>query len=757
LRNFRPRAADAAGTGMERRLAAILAADVVGYSRLMEADEAGTFARLRAHRKELVEPAIAAHRGRVFKLMGDGLLAEFASVVDAVECAVALQRGMAERNAAAPADHRIEFRIGVNLGDVIVEKDEAGTTDIHGDGVNLAARLQQLAEPGGVCVSQTVVNHVGNKVAVGFDYVGEQRVKNIAQPVRVYRVLTDGAAPVRKTPWRKWRWPAAAAALALVLAAGIVAWLRPWEQPTFEAAAVERMALPLPDKPSIVVLPFANMSGSADDEYFADGMTEDLTTDLSRLSGLFVISRNTAFTYKGKAVKPAQVAEELGVRYILEGSVRRGGEEVRINAQLIDALSGGHVWADRYDGSLADVFALQDKVTNAIVDALALRLANAEQLIAAQSDTSVPAAHDAYLRGLEHYRRTTADDYAKAIPYLEEAVRLDADYGRAYGTLAMLYLRTYTRGYAPRLGLSRPQALDKAKQYMLEAQKHPTSVSHQAAGYIKVVDNRHKAAIAEFQEAITLDPGDSWSYVFMGWALSCAGRAAEAIPHIRTGMRLDPHYPPTFLWFLGHAQFGAEDYEAAAESLEGVAKLSPDDDAALELLVATYGLLGRPEEAKDALARANGVRIKRGGLPLTVFDSGDFRFARSSDRNRVKKGYRLAGVPETLADGEFANRLTPDEIRSLVFGHRLRGRDPDTGTEHAASFTADGAVTASGNWAWSNGGVAVIIGEQLCFKWSDHIGADCVTIFRNPGGTRQNENEFIWYDRNGARPFSPLE
>jgi tetratricopeptide (TPR) repeat protein len=284
-------------------------------------------------------------------------------------------------------------------------------------------------------------------------------------------------------------------------------------------------------------------------------------------------------------------------------------------------------------------------------------------------------------------------------------------------------------------------------------------VSHQAAGYDYVLSQRYKQATAELQEAITLDPGDSWSYVFMGWALSSAGRAAEGIPHIQTGMRLDPHYPPTFLWFLGHAQFGAEDYASAAESLEGMTKLSPDDDAALQMLVATYGHLGRTEEAKNTIARLNDIRVKGGGVPLTVFDAADFRFSRSADRNRVKKGLRLAGVPESFTMSEFAdeNRLSPDEIRSLVFGHRLHGRNMWSGKEHAASFAADGAATASGGWAWSSRSVAAIVGEQLCFKWGDYTGADCVTLFRNPGGTKEKENEFIWYDRNGALTFSQVE
>ncbi|MGH7184888.1 MAG: adenylate/guanylate cyclase domain-containing protein, partial [Pseudomonadota bacterium] len=350
----------------QRHLAAIFAADVVGYARLMEADEEGTLRRLQGVFREVVEPAIATHHGRLVKTTGDGLLAEFHSVVDALRCAVALQQGAGGRDAALSADRRIMFRIGINLGDVMVAGD-----DIFGDGVNVAARLEGLADSGGILLSGTAYDQLKKTVEVGFEYLGAQRVKNIAEPVRVYRVLTDPGS-VGKTVGtveprdRSRLWRAIAAVLALAGAAAGLAWWQPWT-PNMEPASVDRMALPLPDKPSIVVLPFANMSGDSGQDYFADGITEDLTTDLSSLAGLFVIARNTAFTYKGRAVTPAKLAEELGVRYLVEGSVRRAGDVVRINAQLIDAVSGGHAWAKRFDGSLTDLFALHEQVTAEVV------------------------------------------------------------------------------------------------------------------------------------------------------------------------------------------------------------------------------------------------------------------------------------------------------------------------------------------------------------------------------------------------------
>jgi TolB-like protein/class 3 adenylate cyclase len=363
---------------MERRLAAILAADVVGYSRLMEADEADTLAALKGHRKELIDPEIAAHSGRMVKLMGDGALVEFSSVVDALACAVAIQKAMRERNQGAPEDRRIDFRIGVHLGDIIVEGE-----DLYGDGVNVAARLEGLAEPGGVCISQQTYDHIGTKLDLGYEDLGEQQVKNIARSVRAYRVVLDGAAP-RQALTAKRRGPSAlqvlgsAGVIALIGAGlGLGLW-RPWA-PDIEPVPVERMAFPLPEKPSIAVLPFDNLGGDPEQDYFTDGITEDLITDLSKVSGLFVIARHSSFAYKGKGVDVRDIAQDLGVRYVLEGSVRRAGDQVRINAQLIDATTGGHLWAERYDGALTDVFALQDQVTRQIVAALSVTLTPDEQ------------------------------------------------------------------------------------------------------------------------------------------------------------------------------------------------------------------------------------------------------------------------------------------------------------------------------------------------------------------------------------------
>jgi TolB-like protein/class 3 adenylate cyclase len=405
-----------------RRLAAILAADVVGYSRLMEADEEGTLRRVRCDLHDLFEPKIAEHDGRLIKTTGDGLLAEFQSVVEAVRCAIEVQREAPERSASLPEAQRIKFRIGINLGDIIVEEG-----DIYGDGVNVAARLESLADPGGILLSGTAFDQVKTKIEVGFDYLGEQRVKNIREPVRVYRILLDPKEVGRKLRYVKlrrgrWRW-LAVAALGLLIVAGIEVWMASSRAPPIAGP-------PLPDRPSIAVLPFANMSDDPKQEYFAEGITDDLITDLSKVEGLFIIARNSTAKYKGQSASVAEVSKALGVRYLLEGTVQRAGEQVRINARLIDAVSGGDVWADRFDGSLSEVFSLQDDVTRSITDALAIKLTPAEEQSIGRKETTVAAAYDAFLKGWSHFLDSTPDGYAKAIPYFEKAIRLDPNYGR---------------------------------------------------------------------------------------------------------------------------------------------------------------------------------------------------------------------------------------------------------------------------------------------------------------------------------------
>jgi adenylate cyclase len=754
---------------VQRRLAAILVADVVGYSRLMERDEGGTLAALKGLLKDLLGPLVTEHHGRIVKVMGDGVLVEFDSAVNAVACAVQLQKRVVAENDGIADDRRMVLRIGVNLGDVIAEGG-----DLYGDGVNVAARLEGLAEAGGVMISSTVYDHVEKKLAVGFEFQGEQRVKNIDKPVRVYRVLTDPAVAgktisVAGMTTRWWRRPTIAAGmLLLVVTAGAAVWLRPWE-PRFEPN------LPLPDKPSIAVLPFTNLTADPNEDYLANGIADDLTTDLSRISGLFVIARNSTFAYKGKSIDVRDVAQELGVHYVLQGSVQRAGDQVRINAQLVDATTGGHRWAERYDGSIADIFALQDKVTNAVADTLALQLTEAERLVLHQDETSVATAYVAFLRGWEHYRRTTPQDFAKAIPYFEEAIKLDPNYGRAYAALALVYAQTYAFRWSygaagspgavgsdvlrAQLQISDGEALARARQYLLEAQKRPTALTHHVAGILLQTQWLHSQAIAEIKEAIALEPGEPWNYAVMSWILTSAGRPAEAVQHIRTAMRLDPHSPAFFTFLLGLADFSLEHFEEAAASLERVTRLNPDSEYdALLLLAATYGHLGRQQDASSAVSRFNAIRVERGDIPITIATAPPFDYSKFPDMERLDRGLGLAGVPESLLSDQFiaGNQLTADAVRQLFVGHRLRGRTFATGEEHAASITTDGSATLSGNWGSFTDGNVQFNDDEICYVRSGGVRF-CGIVVRNPGGSRAMENELIWIDARGAFTFSQVE
>jgi TolB-like protein/class 3 adenylate cyclase len=620
----------------ERRLTTILAADVVGYSRLMADDETGTLNSLKALRREVFEPKTAEYRGRVVKLMGDGTLMEFASVVDAVAFAVNVQRAMALRNADIPENQRITYRIGINIGDIIVEGD-----DIYGDGVNVAARLEALAEPGGICVSRPVHTQIEGKVDLAFEDLGEQEVKNIPKPVQVFRVLLDAPATERgtvaaATAKRPIRWPMVAGGLALlVIVAGIALWQRPWA-PREEPTSVEAMAFPLPDKPSIAVLPFNNMSDNTSQEYFADGMTEDLITDLSKISDLFVIARNSSFSYKGRQVKVRQVAEELGVRYVLEGSVRRAGDEVRINAQLIDATTGGHLWAERYDGTLDDVFDFQDQVTGQIVAALAVNLTGDEQAQEIRYGTDNAAAHDAYLQGWAHYKLLTPGALAKAVPFFEEAVSLDPGYAQAHAALAALYWNVFKNDWAFDLGMPSSRAESRANEHLEEALKAPTPLAHILQARMFADWGFPGEAVTEAEKAVALD-----------------GNNATALAE--QAMRLDPHGPPSYLITFGAAQFGMELFEEAASTFERAVKRNPHNDLPLIYLAASYGHLGRIKDGDAAIETANELRDLAGMGTLSLepranefwspFEGGiDFkRFGGKAAQERLRAG--LADIP----------------------------------------------------------------------------------------------------------------
>ena len=541
----------------ERRLAAILSADVVGYSKLMGVDEEGTLARWTAHRSELVDLQFSAHRGRIVKLMGDGMLVEFTSVVDAVRCAVAIQRGMAARNEDEAEDRQIILRIGINLGDIIVEGD-----DIHGDGVNVAARLQGLAAPGGVSVSGKVHDEVLGKVEAVFEDLGEKSVKNIAQPIRVYAVTSADETTAKQGD--------------------------------------EIEALPLPSKPSIAVLPFDNMSGDPEQEYFSDGMTEDIITDLSKISGLFVIARNSVFTYKGQAVDISEVGRKFGVRYVLEGSVRKASNRVRITAQLIEATTNGHLWAERYDRELDDIFTLQDEMTQQIVGALKVTLAPDESSRELRVPTNNLDAYDAFLRGAEAQRRFTQASMAEARQHFAHAITLDARYAEAYASLSWVSFLEWEWGWStdPEQTFAR---FEESSQKAVELDE-TLAWARAMRGWALLWEYQYERAIAEGEQAVRLDPNSADAHWLLANVLRMAGQPEDALESLERAMRLDPRYPAIYLFSLGETYRALRQYPEAIAALKRSLSRAPDMEVAYRFLAVAYSEAGQEEDARAAAA-----------------------------------------------------------------------------------------------------------------------------------------------------------
>jgi len=524
-----------------RKLTAVFSADVAGYSRLMGEDEVETVKTLTAYRKIMGE-LIQQHRGRVIDSPGDNILAEFVSVVDAVQCAVAAQNEFKSRNAELPENRRMEFRIGVNLGDVIEEESR-----IYGDGVNIAARLEALADPGGICISKTAFDHIESKLPLGYEYLGEQQVKNIAKPVGAYRVLmeprvtvAEGRKKEEAVPgWRRKAIVAGGVAIALVVITALI-WNFYFRTPPTEVASKERMAFPLTDKPSIAVLPFVNMSDDPKQEYFSDGMAEDLITDLSRIPSLLVISRNSSFAFKGKSMGAKEIAEKLDVQYVLEGSVRKANDQVRINAQLIDAKTEHHLWAERYDGSLRDIFTLQDRITQKIVASLALKLTEGELEQLYLKETKNVEAYNAFLKGLRSYYMYSAEGIVEAISFFEEAIKLDPNYSRAYAGLARAYQMSPVFVAHKLLGISFKESHLRKMHYLGIAMKNPTSLSQRVAAWELMKERQWEEGVAHQKSACALDPSDQRALQDMGWFLVYAGRPDESFEYINRALRIDP-------------------------------------------------------------------------------------------------------------------------------------------------------------------------------------------------------------------------
>jgi adenylate cyclase len=597
---------------VERRLAAILAADVAGYSRLVGIDEEGTLAALRRLRRELIDPSLAEHRGRIVKTTGDGLLAEFASVVDALRCAAAVQRAMAERNAALPADRRLEFRIGIHQGDIVVEDG-----DIFGDGVNVAARLEALAEPGGICVSARVQEDATGRLDLVFADLGEQALKNIARPVRVYRVRTTLTHPVAGAPGSP-----------LSRNAGEGA-------ERSEAGEGGSAALALPDKPSIAVLPFQNMSGDPEQEYFVDGMVEEIITALSRIRWLFVIARNSTFTYKGQAVDVKRVGRELGVRYVLEGSVRKGGGRVRITAQLVEAETGAHLWAERFDGSLEKVFELQDQVATAVAGVIEPALLGAEVARTAGRPTTDFSAYDAYLRAYATLF-SPGKEIPDALHLLEQVIARDPNFGPALAAAAMCCSRMIVDGSSENAAADRRKGTDFARRALTVAGDDAVTLANAAFALAGFGGDLH-SMIAIVERALSLNPSFARGWYISGYLMLLAGDLDRTIECAETAERLSPRVrggvgSPSQV--IGAALVLSRRFEEAIPRLEGNSSPLP-----LRWLAACYAHLGRFDEAREVAARLR-------ALGAAVVPDYPLPYRRPEHRELLLSGLRLAAGEE---------------------------------------------------------------------------------------------------------------
>ncbi|MER8522271.1 adenylate/guanylate cyclase domain-containing protein [Mesorhizobium sp. M0644] len=573
---------------MEQRLAAILAADMAGYSRLMEADESGTLARLRTHRIELVDPAIAKNKGRIIKTTGDGMLVEFQSVTDAVKCAVEIQQRMKRRNSDVPQERRIEFRIGINLGDIIFDDE-----DIFGDGVNIASRIEQLADVGGICVTAAVATQIADRLEIAMEDLGEKTLKNISRPVRLYRVGFDSPA-----------------------------------LPEVEA----KRSI---SKPSIVVLPFTNMSGDPEQEFFADGLTEDIITELSRHHELFVISRNSSFVYKNRAVNVREVAEKLTVQYLVEGSVRKIGDRVRVTVQLIDTANDAHIWADKYDRKLDDIFAIQDEVTAAIAATLPGRVEAAQRDQLARAKPANMAAYECVLAAKVLHHRSTVADNERAQTLIERAVTLDPNYAHAHAWRACILGQAWVHNWCEdrdAIWNNIMAALDRA----LALDNNDADV-HRILAAVNVNNNELTTARYHQERALALNPNYDLVVVQQGELLTWLGRPEEGIEWIRKAMQLNPHHPERFWSHLGKAHFAARQY---GEAIEAFMHLSTMDSAQHAFAAACYGWLG------DEIAAAAHLGKIRTLDPQFDLDSfiATLHFAQESDVQHVREGLLKAGI-----------------------------------------------------------------------------------------------------------------
>jgi TolB-like protein/tetratricopeptide (TPR) repeat protein len=584
---------------VERRLAAVLAADVAGYSLLMGIDEEGTLARLKAVRKTLLDLAVASHHGRIVKTTGDGMLVEFASAVDAARCAAEVQLGMADQNAGAPLERRIEFRIGIHVGDIIIDDN-----DIFGDGVNIAARLEGIAEPGGVCISDDAYRQIRGKVEIACDDMGIQTLKNIVEPMRTWRVRLGVSAPTTTRPFTQ--------------------------------------TYALPDKPSIAVLPFQNMSGDPEQEYFADGVVEDITTALSRIRWLFVISRNSSFTYKGKTIDIKQVGRDLGVRYVLEGSVRKIGSRVRITGQLIDVSTNAHLWADRFDGGLDDIFDLQDKVASSVIGAIAPKIELAEMERSARKTENLQA-YDYYLRGMALIYRFTREGHQEAMPLLERAIDLDPKFAMAHAAVAAWYITS--KAYAwKKFDKQEIARIEKLARGLLKLEGDDARVLAPAGQVLSYVVGNVEEGASLLSQAVVLDPNFALARLWLGGASLYLGEIDTSLEQFKYALRLSPRDPRIFLAQTGlaNAYFLAGDIGEASKWATAAVRQFPDYVYSHRVSIACFAMSGQLDQARQSLQLA--LQLDPSQRISRIYERTPFR--RPEHVRKFAEAFRAAGMPE---------------------------------------------------------------------------------------------------------------
>lgn len=731
---------------LSSRLAAILHADIVGYSRLSGADELGTHRTVRTY-LNLIGNIVESYGGRVVNYAGDAVLAEFGTVAEAVTSAVVIQREFAGRNEGLPDEQQIRFRIGINLGDVIVDG-----TDIFGDGVNVAARMQGLAEPGRICITDSVRRTLGRKLSIEFEDLGLQEVKNIAEPVRAWQVRAEPEvvvpAPAQHarsfSRARRLWFPAALALLILILAAGSLLWT------PFLGRSADT-ALALPDEPSIAVLPFRNLSADPSQEYFVDGLTEDLIIDLAKISGLFVISRNSSFTYKDHPTKAPQVARELGVRYVLEGSVRRAADRIRVTAQLIDAVSDQPLWAERYDRPLDDVFAVQDALKQQIVAALTVELSPGEQAKLTDRPTENIEAYEYYLRGRQAMYLLNLRSIRMAYWALDKAIELDPDFAEAHAALAWASAFDY-RGTNSWNDWVRPPARARA-QAIQESRKawamNPDlALPELVITQIHLADREYDEALARVDRAIARVPSDSWAHQTRALVLTARGHHEEALRAMEQALRLDPKPPALFYNTLGRIQFALRDYAGAADNLEKseTGMIADENWQVAYYLHATYGYLERTEALEKLHQKWQFPQFSLAAVRMDAF------YRRDEDMEHYLEGLRRAGVskyPYGFQPAEHVGeRIAGAALKDLLYGRSFRAFGSVAWLPATFHFSEAGRATWQVRHDIKDASPATVEGDSICFEFpSITRGREaCYQVFRNSGEDlfpRRGDYEYV--------------